>query len=600
MKNRYALFVLTVSLLLQPSSGGIFLMGQQMPSVFGSKSHRGQCLSSSLEHLEFDVPLERRRLSPWKKRSRFDLRRRLASAWTGTRKITQASSFRATSTGDHDYLQSMPTRKLFGLFELNPGPLLRYYIFFRICWWFLEVFHDAIMELKEDLTEDFRASEKKAFSRHSVQKLISWLEKSEDTRPSPPSTTNPSWLLPLAQELSNCSALSLLEVERILLQLTTAEAVILQQCLLSSNDKVDFSEIGGLFRAKKVILEILRAGVETMIPSPAPVASPYEAMISKGNGRQNILLWGPPGNGKTLLIRAFAKKGFPALVISPTLLQSHQKLETFFSLVSTLGSCQLILDDLDGLFQTRGSENHGVATEIQAELLQKLDTLTSHSTRMASNNYVSVFAATSSPWDVDAAAWRRFPNRIYVGLPNAEDRYDLLRIYSKDLPAVEKSVMEYFVSVTDGFIPNDLHQVLVYACQNGPMLRQDTTLTIEDVTLALSAVVPTRFSAHYIQLLQSFITSNSISTNISPEAQRQASSSTAGDYFSPRVIQGFPFCENGYCWETALGNYYQLQIPVDSEVLDAIQTILFHSFEWNPGVDWDLSDDDDDDDGFDY
>uniref|UniRef100_A0A7S0TA02 Uncharacterized protein n=1 Tax=Pseudo-nitzschia delicatissima TaxID=44447 RepID=A0A7S0TA02_9STRA len=132
------------------------------------------------------------------------------------------------------------------------------------------------------------------------------------------------------------------------------------------------------------------------------------------------------------------------------------------------------------------------------------------------------------------------------------------------------------------------------------MLRQDTTLTIEDVTLALSAVVPTRFSAHYIQLLQSFITSNSISTNISPEAQRQASSSTAGDYFSPRVIQGFPFCENGYCWETALGNYYQLQIPVDSEVLDAIQTILFHSFEWNPGVDWDLSDDDDDDDGFDY
>ena len=574
-------------------------MGQQMPDFFQNSSNRGlgSRQLSSLEHpLEFNVPIQQR---TWKKRAGFHLRKRLASAWSGTQKLAQASDIRAIQSEAYD---NMGTKKikLFGLFEWNPGSLARYYLVFRIVWWFLEICFEAISEVKKELNEEFGSSNKKAFTRNSVERLILWLEKSKETRPTQPSNVYPAWLIPLGQELSKCSALSLREVQRILMQLSSAEAKLLQQCLLSSNEKVDFSEIGGLFRAKKIILDLLKSGIGTMIPSSSSTtASPYETMISKGNGRQNILLWGPPGNGKTLLIRAFAKKGFPALVLTPTLLQSHKQLETFFSLVSTLGSCQLILDDIDGIFPTRGNGQQGVPSEIKAELLQRLDSLTSHSVRMSSKNYVSVFAATSTPWGVDTAAWRRFPNRLYVGLPNAEDRYDLLRIFSEDLPSIEKSVMDYFVSVTDGFIPLDLYQVLVYACQNGPMVRQDTTLSIEDVQVALSAVVPTRFSAHYIQLLQSFISSNSMGTNVSPEAQ-QSSSSTPRDYFSPRVIQGFPYGENGYCWETALGNYYQLQIPVDSDVLDAIRTILLYSSGWNPGEDWELSDDDGDDDDDDF
>lgn len=592
MKNRHALFALTVTLLLQPSRGGIFLIGQQMPDLYQKSRTRGlgrRRLSSFEDPLEFDVP------RTWKKGAGFHLRKRLASVWNGIQEIAQTSNMHAVPNLDYEDVGTTK-RKLFGLFEWNPGSLARYYLLFRIVWWFLEICFEAISEVKQELNEEFGSSNKKAFARNSVERLISWLEKPQETRPAQPSNINPAWLIPLGQELSKCSALSLVEVQRILLQLSSVEAVLLHQCLLSSNEKVDFSEIGGLFRAKKIILDLLRSGIGTMIPSQSsPAASPYEAMISKGNGRQNILLWGPPGNGKTLLIRAFAKKGFPALVLTPTLLQSHKQLETFFSLVSTLGSCQLILDDIDGIFPTRGNGKQGVPTEIRAELLQRLDTLTSHSVRMSSKNYVSVFAATNIPWGVDAAAWRRFPNRLYVGLPNAEDRYDLLRIFSEDLPSIEKSVLDYFVSVTDGFIPLDLYQVLVYACQNGPMVRQDTTLSIEDVQLALSAFVPTRFSAHYIQLLQSFISSNSRGTNVPPKAQ-QPSSSTVRDYFSPRVIQVFPYGENGYCWETALGNYYQLQIPVDSDVLDAIRTILLHSSGWNPGEDWDISDDDGDDD----
>jgi ATP-dependent 26S proteasome regulatory subunit len=615
MKGSHSLFVLTIFLSPKSSNGETSFLGAQKRALFQSAIDRG-------------IGSHQRRLRHLL-RFRGEKRARSASTSNLTRNMIQDNLVKNESnlpTGTHKgvaHLKSLQgmRRKRFKWFQFPKVSretierfafISRYFLLGLIGFELVLILRDIFREIFTDIQdlsydEDaIRGSSRKVLSRNSVEKLIAWLEKPEDRRPTPPSTIGPVWLITLAQELCKCTQLSLAEVREILLQLTNAEAKLLQLCLLSSNNKVDFTDIGGLFNAKRLITQLLMSSLsdsKMLSPSSINKSSPYDEMISKGNGRHNMVLWGPPGSGKSLLIRAIAKNsGLPTLVISPILIQNYHNLEILFSLVSTLGSCVVVLDDLDGLFPSHRNEDHGVTKEIKNELLRWWDGVASYSTRCASKECVFLVAATSRPWDVDTAAWRRLQNRIYIGLPNSEDRYDILKKVSKDLPPIEESVLQYFVSVSEGLIPLDLHQFLVYACQNGPMSRQDTALTIEDVHVARSTILPTRYSAQYIQQLQSFISlniSSSESSTTQSQTQQPSSISGAQDYFSPYVIQSFPVCENGYCWETALGTFYQFQIPVDSEVLAAIQTILLFSFEWSSSDDWDFSDDDDDDYHFD-
>ena len=447
----------------------------------------------------------------------------------------------------------------------------------------------------------------KVLSRNSVRKIVAWLEEPEDKRASRPlPNISPAWIIPLAQEIHKCTELSLTEVQRILLQLTKAEASLLGSCLLLSNNKVDFDEIGGLFAAKaaaaQLLLSSLSASTVTSPLSSVNNSSPYEKLIAKGNDRNDLVLWGPPGCGKSIMIRAIAAhSGLPTLVITPSLMIQRKRLKNLFSLISTLGSCVVVLDDLDGLFMAHGDGENDATRDTKTEWLQWWDGLassSSSSTSSASKKCVLTVAATSRPWDVDTTAWRRLRHRIYIGLPNTEDRYDMLKKWTNGLPPVEESVLQYFVNATEGYIPSDLYQVLTHACIKGPMERQDANLTVEDIRVALPTVLPTRFHAQYIHQLQSYIsqhTPGSVSS-VSSTTQQQSSSASGGqDYFSPHAIQTLSSCENGYCWQTSLGNFYQFQIPVDSQVLDAIQTILLRSFEWGSSDgEWEsLSDDDD-------
>ena len=608
MKGSHSLFVLTIFLSPNSSDGEASFMGQQKRALFQSAIEKG-------------IGNNQRRVRHLL-RFRGEKRARSESISNLTRNVFQDYLVKIESnlpTSTHkgvaysEPLQEM-TRRRFEWFQFPKVSremiekfafITRFSLLGIIGFELVIILRDVFREIFTDL-QDFsynedsiRGSSRKVFPRNSVEKVIAWLEKPNDRRTAPPSTIRPIWLITLAQELCECNLLSLAEVRKILLQLTNAEAKLLQSCLLSSNNKVDFADIGGLFNAKRVIVQLLMSSLSDS-KMWTPSSSAYNEMIKKGNGRNNMVLWGPSGSGKSLLIRSIAKhSGLPTLVVSPILIQNYHNLETLFSLVSTLGSCVVVLDDLDGLFPSHGIEDHGVTKEIKNELLRWWDGVASYSTRCASKECVFLVAATSRPWHVDTTAWGRLQNRIYIGLPNSEDRYDILKKLSKDLPPIEESVLQHFVSVSEGFVPLDLHQFLIYACQNGPMARKDNTLSIEDVNVARSTILPTRYSAQYIQQLQSFIsvdTSSSESSTTQSQTQQPSSISGDQDYFSPHVIKSFPVCENGYCWETALGNFYQFQIPVDSEVLAAIQTILLFSFEWSSSDDWDSSDDEDDDD----
>jgi ATP-dependent 26S proteasome regulatory subunit len=468
-------------------------------------------------------------------------------------------------------------------------------ISFELFFIFRDVFREIYSDLRDDIRHDdddilygsgggFFSNNRKALSQNNVRKVINWLQQESDQQPP---NIKPTFILPLAQELHKCEALTLGEVQRILLQLTTEEAALLESCLLLSKNKTTFQEIGGLWGVKSTISQWIMSSFSVSSENKNEhehEPSPYEKLVVKGKNKcHGAILYGPPGTGKTLLIRAIAThSGLPTLVITPSLIQKEEyagsstlKLKTLFELITKLKSCLVVLDDVDGLFMNRQDGEHHTTREMKTEWLQWLDGVIP-GTSSVMENRVLIIAATNHPWDVDIAAMRRLPQKIYVGLPNTEDRLDLLKKWFEDL-SPEESILHCIVNATEGYIPTDIYEVLTSACNNGPITRRDTNLTLEDIRLALSEVSPTRFSVQYIHQLQSFLASRT----------SQQSPVSASDNVNPSQ-----YSENGYCWHTLLGDFYELQIPVDSKAMDAITTIFLNSYEWGSSYELELSDDD--------
>jgi hypothetical protein len=422
----------------------------------------------------------------------------------------------------------------------------------------------------------------------NVRKLILWLEEpNKEKRDPPPSDVSPAWMIPVAEELRECKALSLAEIQRILLQLTRAEATLLQSCLLPSRNKINFCQVGGLVGVQATIARwLLSSSAAARETHSQNKLTPYHKFVAKVTNVRSLCLWGPPGNGKSFLIRAISNhSGLPTLVITPSLIQrkwygeTTGRVRTLFKLVDTLKKSCVVLDEIDGLFKSRNDNDHEVTRELKTEWLQWWDGVASASHGKIEGNVnederkVLFIAATNRPWDVDAAAWRRLGQRVYVGLPNQLDRQDLFNKWSSDLP-ISPEVLEHLVISTEGYTPSDLLNVLAWACQNGPIARNDMSLTSIDVQNALSEVAPTRLSHQYISQLQNFLTSHRQDVApIAPSPHSSFPQSSHGDQSNIMVPN-----EQGYCWETSVGNFYQFLVPVDSSVFDAIQDIYWHNY----------------------
>lgn len=466
-------------------------------------------------------------------------------------------------------------------------------------------------------------------STSNVKLLLLWLEDpNKEARSAPPKDVSPAWMIPVAEELRECKAFSLADVQRILLKLTKGEALMLQSCLLPKRNMADIQDIGGLVGIKGTILKWLVSSLSgsRMTPSPNSTethtnSSPFQDFVSDNTGPRSLCLWGPPGCGKSLLIRATANlSGLPTLVITPSMIQrkwygeSTERVRTFFKLVNTLGSCMVVMDEMDGLFMSRRDDDHEVTREIKTEWLQWWDGLAAETlgsterTGSTRNRRVLFVAATNRPWDVDAAAWRRLGHRIYVGLPNFDDRMDLMRKWLKDLPQQPSSVLTFVAQATEGYPASDVHNVFVWACQNGPVARNDAHLEIEDFQKALVEVPATQFSAQYASQLRAFFsthrqgTSSNTYFSQSPDSfSLNHQNNNMGHPSFGQSLSNYLPNEDGLLWQTPMGNFYQVQVPVDSSVIEAIQDILWSSLSdsedhyWNDWEDF-FSDFDDDSD----
>ena len=181
---------------------------------------------------------------------------------------------------------------------------------------------------------------------------------------------------------------------------------------------------------------------------------------------RGILFFGPPGCGKTLLAAAIATEinaeffcVDAATVMSKWLGESEKNVSNLFQgarRAATSGRPSIIfIDEVDSLVGIRAEEVGG-EVRTRNQFLKETDSILDK----ANPIHVYVVGATNKPWVLDEPFIRRFQKRIFVPVPNAEARTELISIYSKNLNISEDVSTDELVRVTDGFSGSDIRDIL--------------------------------------------------------------------------------------------------------------------------------------------
>lgn len=208
-----------------------------------------------------------------------------------------------------------------------------------------------------------------------------------------------------------------------------------QPDLLEEEQTITFSDVGGLKDVKKaihktIILPLLRPDV-------------YRKYGRRAGG--GILLYGPPGCGKTLLAKATAGEcNLPFFnvriedILDPYMGNSERNLHMIFAHARAHAPCVLFIDELDAIGYARRKRTSSVGRAIVDQLLQELDAIGSE------NNELLILAATNAPWDLDDALLRpgRFDRRIFVSPPDKTARSRILEIMLQEVPSEKVNIKQ--------------------------------------------------------------------------------------------------------------------------------------------------------------
>ena len=218
---------------------------------------------------------------------------------------------------------------------------------------------------------------------------------------------------------------------------------------------------------------------------------------------RGILMYGPPGSGKTLIARAIANEtgAFFFLINGPEIMskmagESESNLRKAFEEAEKNSPALIFIDELDSIAPKREKAQGEVEKRIVSQLLTLMD-------GMKARSQVIVLAATNRPNTIDAALRRfgRFDRELDIGVPDEIGRLEILRIHTKNMKLDENVDLEAMAKETHGYVGADLAQLSTEAAMQTIREKMDV-IDWEDDTIDAEILDSMRVTqAHFREAL---------------------------------------------------------------------------------------------------
>jgi len=213
-------------------------------------------------------------------------------------------------------------------------------------------------------------------------------------------------------------------------------------------DEVGYDDVGGVRKQLAQIRELVEL----------PLRHPMLFKTIGVKPPKGILLYGPPGSGKTLIARAVANEtgAFFVIINGPEIMsklagESESNLRKVFQEAEKNAPSIIFIDEIDSIAPKRDKTQGEVERRIVSQLLTLMDGLKSRA-------HVIVIAATNRPNSIDAALRRfgRFDREIDIGVPDEIGRLEVMRIHTKNMKLAEDVNLEAVARDTHGYVGADL------------------------------------------------------------------------------------------------------------------------------------------------
>ena len=226
--------------------------------------------------------------------------------------------------------------------------------------------------------------------------------------------------------------------------------------IMVTGEKVYWDDIAGLNAAKNslkeaVVYPFLRPDLFKGLREPI----------------RGMLLFGPPGTGKTMIAKAIATESNSTFfsisassLLSKYLGESEKLVKALFYVAKKTAPSIIFIDEIDSILGSRNDNENESSRRIKTEILiqwSNLSNMNVNADGTSADQRVLILAATNLPWVLDDAAVRRFSRRLYIPLPDFESRlYHVKNLMSKQKNVLSERDFLTIARLTDGYSGSDL------------------------------------------------------------------------------------------------------------------------------------------------
>ncbi|KDP28731.1 hypothetical protein JCGZ_14502 [Jatropha curcas] len=279
---------------------------------------------------------------------------------------------------------------------------------------------------------------------------------------------------------------------------------MINTAIVDRSPSVKWDDVAGLEKAKQSLME--------MVILPTRRRDLFTGLRKPARG---LLLFGPPGNGKTMLAKAVASESQATFfnvsassLTSKWVGEAEKLVRTLFMVAISRQPSVIFMDEIDSIMSTRLANENDASRRLKSEFLIQFDGVTS-----SSDDLVIVIGATNKPQELDDAVLRRLVKRIYVPLPDKNVRRLLLKHKLKGKAfSLPDGDLERLVSETEGYSGSDLQAL----CEEAAMMpirelganvlsvqsNQVRRLRYEDFQKAMTVIRPSLSKSKWKELEQ--------------------------------------------------------------------------------------------------